>query len=363
VIAVPNDDTLLPSEPPSVSRDLDPIHGRLGPDPDDFQVDEIPAYGPSGSGPHLYVRVKKRLLTTPELVHLVAKAAGVAEPTVGHAGMKDKHAVTTQWLSLPLPCREPQSWELPDSVEVLETGMHTNKIRTGHLHGNRFTLRLVALEPEDKPRFLALWTRIAAGIFNGFGEQRFGHAGSNLHRALEWLGGQRSLHGPRARFLRKLNVSVIQSEIFNRYLTRRVEASLASPLLGEVLRLKGSGAHFVVKNPTDEQPRWDARDTLPTGPMVGSRVYPAAEDAALAIEAAATREVCPEPQQLERLNAEASGTRRDLLLFLAQPGYEWVNDQIIKISFELPAGAYATQVLRELTHRPWLSPEKPDSLG
>ena len=348
-----------PVEPPSVCRDLPPIRGKLGPDPEDFRVDEIPAYLPSGAGSHLYVHVKKRLLTTPDMVHLIAKAAGVAEAGIGHAGMKDKYAVTTQWLSLPMPCREPQDWELPDSIEVLESGLHTNKLRTGHLHGNRFTLRLVALEPEDKARFEALWARIARGIFNGFGEQRFGYGGANLRKALEWLDGRSSLRGPKRKFLQKLNVSVIQSEIFNRYLIRRIEASLDRPLLGEVLRLKGSGACFAVKDLADEQPRWDAGDTLPTGPMVGSRVYPAAEAAALAIEQAATSELCPDPERLQRLYAEAPGTRRDLLLFLAQPGFQWVDDQTIQISFELPAGAYATQVLRELTQEAWLKPKAP----
>ncbi len=347
----------MPVEPPIVCRDLPPIRGSLGPEPEDFCVDEIPAYKPSGTGSHLYVLIKKRLLTTPDMVHLIAKAAGVAEAGIGHAGMKDKYAVTTQWLSLPLPCRQPEAWELPATIMVLESGLHTNKLRTGHLHGNRFTLRLVDLQPEDTSRFQALWARIERGIFNSFGEQRFGHGGANLRRATEWLEGRSSLRGPKRRFLQKLNVSVIQSEIFNRYLIRRIEASLSSPLLGEVLRLKGSGACFVVKSPADEQPRWDAGDTLPTGPMVGSRVYPAAELGALAIEQAATHDVCPDPQQLERLYAEAPGTRRDLLLFLAQPGFEWVNDQTIKISFELPAGAYATQVLRELTQEPWLRPK------
>ena len=341
-----------------VCGDLPPIRGKLGTLPEDFQVDEIPAYKPSGTGSHRYVLVKKKLLTTPELVHWVAKAAGVQEATVGNAGMKDKYAVTTQWLSVPLPCRETETWELPESVEILEEGLHTNKLRTGHLHGNRFTLRLVDLDPDDKIRFQSLWSRIEGGIFNSFGEQRFGRGGANLQKALSWLNGQSQLRGPKARFLRKLNVSVVQSEIFNRYLIRRIEASLEGPILGEVLRLKGSGSCFIVKNPADEQPRWTAGDTLPTGPMVGSRVHPAAQDDALALERAATLDVCREPGKIERLNAEADGTRRDLLLFLGQTGFEWVNDQSLRISFELPAGAYATQVLRELTHEPWLKPRQ-----
>jgi tRNA pseudouridine13 synthase len=317
-------------------------------------VDEIPAYKPSGSGSHRYIRVQKTLLTTPELVHLIAKAAGVPEPSIGYAGLKDKHAVTTQWLSVPLPCHPTNEWALPESVEILEEGLHTNKLRTGHLHGNTFKVRLLNLEPEDKARFQLLWARITAGMFNGFGEQRFGYGGANLQKALYWLRGNSALRGPKARFLKKLHPSVIQSEIFNRYLIRRSEASLERPLLGEVVRLKGSGACFIVKDPDVEQPRWSARDILPTGPMLGGRVHPAAEADALTLEDAVAHDLCPEPEQVARLRAEAPGTRRDLLLFLEDPNFEWVNDQTLTISFTLPAGAYATQVLRELTQVPWL---------
>ena len=350
-------DTLLPTEPPRVCGDLAPISGKPGPEPEDFQVDEIPAYRPCGSGSHRYVLVRKRRLTTPELLHIIAHAAGVPEPSLGHAGMKDKFAVTTQWLSLPLPCRPASEWILPESVTVLEESLHTNKLRTGHLHGNRFTLRLVNLEQEDKFRFQSLWTRIQAGIFNSFGEQRFGYGGANLAKALDWLQGSFQLRGPKARFLRKLYPSVIQAEMFNRYLIRRRGESLARPLSGEVVRLKGSGSCFIVKSPEAEQPRWSVGDIIPTGPLVGSRVYPVAEDAALALEQAVTRELCPEPWHIERLCAEAPGTRRDLLLFLEQTSFEWIHNRTLTISFALLAGAYATQVLRELTCEPWLKPK------
>jgi len=348
---------VAPSEPPLTTLGLAPILGRLGAEPEDFRVDEIPAYLPSGTGSHCYVLVRKRLLTTPELVHVIAKAARVAEPSIGYAGMKDKHAVTTQWLSVPQPCVEAAGWELPPGVEVLETSLHSNKLRTGHLHGNRFTLRLVCPDPADKPRFEALWAKIQLGIYNGFGAQRFGFGGSNLGRALNWLERKTPLRGPKGRFLKKLNVSVIQSEIFNRYLVARIQASLSAPLLGEVVRLRGSGACFIVKDPADEQPRWDSKDILPTGPMIAHRIHPAAEGVALALEQTVARSVC-DGTALDDLCAEAPGARRDVLLDLGQPKYEWENNHIIRVSFELPAGAYATEVLRELTHEPWLQGDR-----
>ena len=353
-VSSPESEFLLPTEPPITCRNLAPLGGQLGCEPEDFRVDEIPAYEPCGSGTHRYVRLRKRLLTTPELVHIVARAANVHESSVGTAGMKDKYAVTTQWLSLPMPCAPVSEWTIPETVEVLEESLHTNKLRTGHLHGNRFTIRLINLDIDAKARFLALWSRIERGILNSFGEQRFGHGGSNLQRAMDWLQGRFQLRGPKARFLKKLYPSVIQAEVFNRYLIRRMEASLDEPLPGEVVRLKGSGACFVVKNQADEKPRWHLGDILPTGPMIGAKAYPAAQSNALAMEQQVASDLGLEGELLARLNVEAPGTRRDLLLFLDGPTFEWLEDQSLSISFALPAGAYATQVLRELTQEPWL---------
>jgi tRNA pseudouridine13 synthase len=253
-----------------------------------------------------------------------------------------------------MPCAPASEWAIPETIEVLGESLHTNKLRTGHLHGNRFTIRLINLDIDAKARFLALWSRLERGILNSFGEQRFGHGGSNLQRAMDWLEGRFQLRGPKARFLKKLYPSVIQAEVFNRYLIRRLEASLDEPLPGEVVRLKGSGACFVIKNQADEKARWHLGDILPTGPMIGAKAYPAAESDALALEQRVANDLGLEGALLARLNVEAPGTRRDLLLFLDQPAFEWLEDQSLSISFALPAGAYATQVLRELTQEPWL---------
>src|SRR5512145_2423568 len=102
---LPLSESTIPSEPPRVASDLLPVGGHVGSTPTDFRVDEIPAYLPSGAGDHRYLRIEKRSMTTPELVHLCARSAGVNERDVGTAGLKDKHAVTSQWLSLPLRSR------------------------------------------------------------------------------------------------------------------------------------------------------------------------------------------------------------------------------------------------------------------
>jgi len=343
---------ILPVVPPLVCGDLPALDAHLGDSPDDFQVDELPAYLPSGTGTHRYLRIRKRSLNTQDLLHYVANAAGVPQTEIGSAGMKDKHAVTTQWVSVPAQCRPTTEWQLPEGVEILEESLHSNKLRTGHLIGNRFTLTLVEASADDRGRFVPLWERLQGGIYNSYGTQRFGHNGSNLPRALQWLSGAFVLKGPKARFYKKLYPSVIQSEIFNRYLIERIATSLQRPITGEVVRLAGSGSRFVVKDPDAELPRWQSRDILPMGPMVGLKIHPPLESAALKIQQAVVAQVCGDSTIPERLLSEAPGTHRDLLLFLGEAAFEWLNDQSLKICFELPAGAYATEVLRELTQRP-----------
>jgi tRNA pseudouridine13 synthase len=338
-----------PIATPLVCNDLTPLDARLGGEPEDFVVDEVPAYLPTGTGTHLYLRVRKRLMNTQDLLHHLAQAAGVNQSELGSAGMKDRHAVTTQWVSLPANCRPTAEWRLPDGVEILEQGLHTNKLRTGHLIGNRFTLTLVDASDDDHSRFDLLWQRLERGMYNGYGAQRFGHNGDNLGRALQWASGAFALKGPKARFYKKLYPSVIQAELFNRYLIERLARSLEQPLSGEVVRLSGSGARFVVKDSAGELTRWQSRDIVPMGPMVGSKLHPSLESDALELQHSVVATLFGTPELPERVLSEAPGTHRDLLLFLKEPAFEWLNNQRLQLSFELPAGAYATEVLRELT--------------
>src|SRR5690242_3636784 len=108
----------VPHEPRILTADLPAVGGRIGPEPEDFQVDELPLFPHSGDGEHLYVQIKKRRWTTPDAIQRIARAAGVNPRDVGSAGMKDKYAVTTQWLSLPASAGSSESWELPDGISV-----------------------------------------------------------------------------------------------------------------------------------------------------------------------------------------------------------------------------------------------------
>lgn len=342
-------------EPPVAYPDLPPVGGRVGPEPEDFRVDEVPAYAASGKGEHQYVLAKKRLLTTQELAKRLARAAGVQERDVGYAGMKDKYAVTTQWLSVCSKTALSPELELGPGVEVLQVTRHDNKLRTGHLQGNRFTITLLGVGEGALERATAIVNRLREdGLPNYFGAQRFGHGGRNLADALAWL--QRGGRG-RNRFEQKLFPSVVQSELFNRYLTARLALGARQLIAGEVVRLDGAGAMFRVDDVAAEQPRLEKRDVHLTGPMLGPKLRPAA-DAALELEQRLTAELGLTEEMLGVLGREAPGVRRDLFAPLSDLSLEAAPDRsepALSLSFTLPAGGYATEVLRQLTHEPFLS--------
>jgi tRNA pseudouridine13 synthase len=340
--------SLSPHTPPLWTTALPGTGGAIGDSLEDFQVDEVPAYLPSGAGEHVYVRVQKRGMTTRDAVLALSRAASVPERDIGYAGMKDKHGVTSQWLSLPGSAKAPDTWVLPPELTVLESSRHGNKLRTGHLRGNRFRIGLTGTVPgaaENARAILALLRE--RGHANYFGAQRFGREGRNLVDALAWLSGERRLPRGRERFLVKLYASVVQSEVFNRYATRRIELGVERILAGEVVRLAGAGASFVVTDPVVEQPRLTARDLCLTGPMPGPKMRAAAA-AALELEMTVLAELGLTEAALNELGRHAPGTRRDLLVPLEEARVSEEGDRLV-LEFGLPAGSYATGVVRELT--------------
>lgn len=335
--------------PPGFCGDLPPAGGRIGDAAEDFVVDEVALYPASGSGQHRFVRLRKRMMTTPELCRAVARAAGVSERDIGYAGLKDRHAVTTQWLSLPIASVAPEHWELPDGVDVLDTSLHHNKLKSGHLRSNRFDIRIVQAGAHGLERARAVAALLAErGMPNYFGPQRFGGGGANLGAALGWV------HAglPKtSRFKAKLWPSVLQAEVFNRYLMRRLELGADRLLDGEVVRLDGTGRWFVVDDPQREQTRLTARDVHLTGPIFGPRAPRAARRAA-ELERAAQDTLGLSDADLSRLGRLAPGTRRDLFMGLTDIAITPAQDDAFRVRFSLPAGGYATSVIAEITGAP-----------
>src|SRR5581483_8557237 len=216
--------------------------GLLKSVPDDFVVEGLPAYPPSGDGTHTFLWIEKRALTTDEAMQRVAAALGADAREGGAAGMKDRQAVTRQWISLPNVDPDRARGLTLDGVRVLEAARHPHKLRTGHLRGNRFVVTLRGTT-DGVERARAILDALAQrGLANYFGAQRFGARGDNARLGRAILDGK---PGPRSRSQRRLVVSAYQSELFNRYLDRRIaDDLLAIAVEGDVLKKTDTGGLF-----------------------------------------------------------------------------------------------------------------------
>ena len=347
-----------PFEPPLGTPERAGLGGVVHPVPEHFVVDEIPAYLPCGEGAHWYVRIQKRGLNTQDAVRRIADAAGVERRAMGVAGQKDKHAVTTQWVSVPGEGADPETWPQIDAVTVLEVSRHGNRLKTGHVKGNGFALTFSDLPEGWEAAFEATINDIMnSGLPNYFGPQRFGTGLRNLDAALEWTRKGMRDRSHNARFKNRLYPSVLQSDVFNRYLNVRI-ADERRLIDGEVVRLDGSKAVFVVEDAAAELHRLDERDIHLTGPLFGPKARaPRGEPLVWEVDAVATLGL--EPTTKKRLSKSAPGARRDLLVIPEDLRYERVDNSTAVLRFALPAGSYATQLAREFTRRPWASPLRP----
>jgi tRNA pseudouridine13 synthase len=317
--------------------------------PETFVVEEIPAYRPAGAGSHTFLWIEKRGLNTHEAMRRLAAALGARERDVGHAGLKDRHATTRQWLSFPDVDPEAALAVTVDGVRVLEAARHGNKLRVGHLRGNRFEVVLTELAPDEPAALEARLRALAAsGIPNRYGEQRFGAGGDNVAAGLALLRGQRQERDQRRR---QLLLSSVQSAVFNRALElRAAEGGLLQVRVGDVLQKRGSGGLFASVDPAVDQARVDAGELVPTGPMPGNReIEPPEGSPARALEDEALAAVGVTRAEIASAGRDLPGARRPVTLALAldEPA---VTDEggRLRLRFTLPAGSYATVVLEAL---------------
>lgn len=312
---------------------------------EDFRVWELPLIAAEGSGTHLWLEVEKRNANTNWVAERLAQAAGVAVRDVGFAGMKDRRGISSQWYSLALQEADNadwQDWRIPD-VTILQGKLHGRKLKRGALKGNRFriTLRQLAGEPEKLEQRLQ---QIAEhGVPNYFGPQRFGHGGRNVERGVHWLENGGRL--PRNK--KSIYLSSVRSFLFNQVLSERVEQANWNRLIdGDVAILEGSRSLFPCDVPDQEMKQRCAEfDIHPTGPLAGDggRVLPTA--AAAELEQSVLR---PDQRLAEALvSRRVESARRSLRVRPFDLSWEWEGPDLV-LKFELPAGAYATSVLREL---------------
>ena len=400
------------TELPRLLNEFEPVAGAIKSSVEDFEVEELPLYPHDGVGTHTFFQIEKRGLSTPAAIQEVARTLGVRRIDLGYAGMKDARAVTRQWFSIEHVPPERVLALPPGRVRVIQATRHGNKLKRGHLRGNRFIIRVRGAEVVERAADIraALEQLARRGVPNYFGVQRFGARGdswqigeamlsNDLDRAIDYLLGRpapsdspavrrarelyeagqfleaadawpqpfheerralRALAAARGKKkraffaldprIREFYLSAYQSHLFNQCVARRIPRGLERLLLGDLAWLHASGAVFRVEDLEREQPRADRFEISPTGPLYGRRMTaPTGEPAE--IEAQILRDNGVDEAQAENFHERLTGGRRPLRFAAAGVGLSVGADSrgsFLELAFELPAGCYATVLLREL---------------
>ncbi len=419
-----NDPTeIIPGVRPGyLTGDVPPIGGEIRARIEDFLVDEEPLYQPCGEGEHIYLLVEKRGRSTHQAVDALAKHFGVERRAVGYAGLKDTRAITRQVFSVHTPGKSFE--DFPDfgdeHMSVLWADMHTNKLRVGHLRGNRFSIRIRGVRAVDARAALRVVDRLEReGVPNLLGEQRFGARANNhelarldaLNKHGEMLDtllgpgesdpGDDRLRGARDAYARgdyaealaqtprhfeaesaalrtlvkggnankavraipsrdrQFWMNAFQSFVFNAVVSDRLASgTLGAIVPGDLAWKHDNGAVFAVDDATSADPATRARaaslEISPSGPIWGPKMTRAGgavdqiEVDALAATGVTTDDIAAWEK---RTRAPAPGARRPLRIPLLDPDVEGGADEhgeYVRVAFELPAGSYATVVLREI---------------
>jgi len=332
----------------------------------DFVVDEIPLYEFSGVGEHLVLHVRKKNLTTWELLKIFSSYLGIADKEIGYAGLKDKNAQTKQYISIHKQHEEKLETFEHESIKILSKTRHANKIKLGHLQGNRFFIRLKKVNPTSAEKIKQALIEIKEqGMPNYFGYQRFGMHGDNYKLGEEILHGKRK---EKNRKLKKMYINAYQSHLFNLWLSRRLEISTLvekfepselAPLLNfaedDLIKIKKQpqklkllrgdlmlhyphGKLFSFDEENDIE-RFKNRDISPTGLLCGTRVKNS-DDIAHTIEKEFSADIA------------IDGARRYAWVFPTDIEYEYKEDKAwYELHFTLPKGSYATVLIEELAKR------------
>jgi tRNA pseudouridine13 synthase len=336
------------AHPPIVSGDLPGLGGAIKSSPETFQVEEILPYAPRGEGEHVFITLRRSGWNTVDVARRLADHLDLKTRQVGWAGRKDRQAVATQTFSLHLGLRAElgdlarRLSELP--FEVLSINRHVNKLKTGHVAGNRFKILLADCTPGALDRAGAVAGLLARqGIPNFYGEQRFGLDMRNIDGCLKLL--QRTARGRGRRD--DFSVSVLQAVMFNEWLSGRMRVGDYRRIIsGDVARKTATGGLFIADDATAAQERFAQGEIIYTGPIFGFKMMAAAA-AAGDREAAVLARFGLSPADFRPL--KAPGSRRPALLYLKDLSI-LPSAEGLWFAFTLPKGAYATVVMREFIH-------------
>lgn len=320
--------------------------GIIRKSPDDFIVNEIQSFELSEAGEHAFLQIEKCSENTDYVARLLARFAGVRQRDVSYAGLKDRHARTTQWFSVWLPGKPDPDWQALNSatIKVLQATRHSKKLKRGSLAGNQFILRIRDWSGEKSILEQQLQTIKEQGVPNYFGEQRFGREGANIAKALALFGGEKV-----SRNLRSIYLSAARAFLFNHILNARVaDNSWNQAMVGDVLMFANSHSFFKAET-LDESilQRVAQLDIHPTACLWGKgEIQVSAAIAAL------------EEQVISQHNDLADGLiafgleqdRRALRSHIQDLQWQFINENCLELQFSLRPGCYATALLREVVH-------------
>jgi tRNA pseudouridine13 synthase len=394
-----------------LTEDLPGTGGVIKESAEDFLVAEIPLYHPCGEGEHTYAEIEKTGITTLEAIRRIARSLGVQERDMGYAGMKDAGGVTRQTVSIPRVDPDKVLNANVPGVKFLSAVRHGNKLKLGHLAGNRFRIRVCnPAENALESASAILDVLVKRGVPNYFGLQRYGAQGNypRVGRALllgDWKGAvdaiigssqavqderwkaaieayrlgdieasiaampvycrtekdillrlekrpgafDKALHAVNPR-LRKLYLSAYQSSLFDVLLEERLDV-FDKVMEGDIAFKHANGACFLVLDAMSEAPRAESFEISPTGPMFGCKMK-LPEGLPMQLEERVLRE---EGLELKRFDLSGGlcmeGERRPLRVPLGDPLLEMETEALV-LEFSLPRGSYATSVLREIMKSP-----------
>jgi tRNA pseudouridine13 synthase len=317
------------------------LHGITRSVPEDFEVFEDLGFEPTGEGEHLLLQVEKAGMTTPELVARIAVDYSIAPRLIGFSGLKDKHAVTTQWLSLHLPGKQHAEVQArpTDGYRILRAVRHRARLRRGTHKSNLFRLRIRGVNALPAVSVEQLDAVAAGGMANYFGPQRFGRGGANVEQALEKLD-----RGRTRRQQRSLLLSALRSLLFNEVLALRIsEDCWRRPVDGDVFMLRGSRSIFSAPLDDDLRHRFEQLDISSSASLHGGGrclLQGAAQQFELRVQAR-------HPQIVACL--ERQGARLQMRpLRVAVEDFDYRLERASSSLFlqaRLPAGSYATSLL------------------
>lgn len=399
-------------EGPYLTSAFPPISGNYKSYYDDFIVEEIPAYLPSGSGEHVYLHIEKRGISTKDAIQRLCRFAGIRAGECGAAGLKDARALTRQWISLRVKDESLFSRWDDKALRILCQSRHGNKLRIGHLKGNQFYIKLRHVPDGSLPVLQTVMDVLSKrGIPNYFGAQRFGFEARNpevgrallqqdFKKAAFSIVGNEEVQQPSIQNARTFfenedwkqslplwpsryqdarnlcraliqsqgdyrkalyslgmdrlwfYISAYQSYLFNRVLARRLSMNAWDQLwLGDLAFKHDSGAVFLVENPKAEQIRCDLMEISPSGPLFGFKMTEPLHEAGLMEQKVLNEEGMNPESFFQPGRLKCQGARRSLRFALQNFSIESGKDEkggYAELKFALPAGCFATAVLREV---------------